>query len=102
VAYFVDAIPARQGVEGAAAHLGRLESLEEAVQATQRTVGNFLRTQFKVGMMEKMLFARYQERGLFPFIFLDDDQHTFNVRSFNHFPYALKRCAELCRPNAGG
>jgi hypothetical protein len=99
--YFVDAISARRGVEGIAIHLGQFEKLDDAVLAAQRAVSNFLASELKPGMTAKTLFACYQERGLCPFIFLDDDERTFNVRSFNHFQYALKRCAELCSETAG-
>ena len=99
--YFVDAISARRGADGIAIHLGQFENLEDAVLAAERAVSNFLVSEFKPSMTAKLLFARYQERGLCPFIFLDDDERTFNVRSFNHFQYALKRCAELCSETAG-
>lgn len=99
--YFVDAISGRKGAGEDAVHLGKFAKLEDAVVVAERAVDNFLRTEFKVGMTGKMLFACYQERGLFPFIFLDDDQKTLNVRSFNHFQYALRRCAEICGAGSG-
>jgi hypothetical protein len=44
------------------------------------------------------LFARYQSVGEVPIIFRDDDDKTMNVGYFNHFEYALARCADLGMP----
>ena len=41
------------------------------------------------------LFSVYQKNGDVPFIFNDGDK-TINVGGFNHFKYAMRRCAEIC------
>ena len=100
--YFVDAIGAMREADGRAKHLGKFEKLDEAVLAAQEAIDKFLAGELRADMTAKVLFSVYEERGLFPFIFLDNDENTFNVRSFNHFQYALKRCGELCQGTGRG
>ncbi len=42
------------------------------------------------------LYIRYQESGLIPCIFRDDDD-TLNVREFSHLHYASLQCLRLCK-----
>ncbi len=94
--YIVDAT-VRLDAETTTRHIGKFGSVEEAVAAAQRVVNNILQERFRVGMRLRELFSTYEQAGIFPYIFLDHDENTFNVRTFNHYQYALKRCEELCR-----
>jgi len=75
--------------------IGECATVAAAIEVAQKTVDVFLQHQFSPGMDAKSLFALYQEKGEFPFIFRDDDR-TFNVPGFNHAQYAQLRAKELC------
>jgi hypothetical protein len=76
--------------------LGEYKTLDDAVAAAKRMVDEFLVREFKPGILPSMLFASYQNFGEVPFIFSDEEDRTMNVSEFNHFQYALARCAEIC------
>ena len=78
--------------------IGEYETVEEAIAASKRTVDEFLSREMMPGMEAKTLFARYQDKGEYPFIFRNEDR-TINVRGFSHAQYAMARATELC---AGG
>jgi hypothetical protein len=75
--------------------IGAYGTREEAIAVAKVTVDDFLRREHKAGMLPSELYSRYQEGGEHPFIFRDDDK-TINVRTFDHFQYAMLRCAEIC------
>lgn len=75
--------------------IGEYATVAEAIEAAQKTVDAFLQHAHQPGMDAKVLFALYQDRGEYPFIFRDDDR-TFNVPGFNHVQYAMRRSGELC------
>jgi hypothetical protein len=85
--------PARQ-----VRRVGEYAALEDAVTAAKRVIDEFLVREFAPGMPPAQLFARYQSVGEVPIIFRDDDDKTLNVSYFNHFEYALARCADLAAP----
>ena len=84
--------PARQ-----VRRIGEYSELEDAVAAAKQVIDQFLIREFVPGMPPAKLFARYQSAGEVPIIFRDDDDKTLNV-NFNHFEYALQRCADLAVP----
>lgn len=95
MAYIVDAT-VRSGGDFVVRHIGKFDGVEEAVRAAEEVIDAILREHRRAGMAPRELFARYEEAGVFPYIFLDHDENTFNLRSFNHYQYALKRCSEFC------
>ena len=75
--------------------IGEYEKVEDAIAAAKRTIDEFLRREFKAGMDAKALFARYHDKGEYPFIFRTEDR-TISVRGFSHAQYAMTRAGELC------
>lgn len=78
--------------------IGEYSTLEDAVSAAKLVIDEFLARELEPGMPPARLFARYQSAGEVPIIFRDDDDKTMNVSYFNHFEYALARCADLGTP----
>ena len=87
--------PARQ-----VRRVGEYGALEDAVAAAKEVIDQFLIREFAPGMPPAKLFARYQSAGEVPIIFRDDDDKTLNVTYFNHFEYALARCADIAGPGS--
>lgn len=75
--------------------IGEYEKVEEAIAAAKRTIDEFLSREFKAGVDAKALFALYQAKGEYPFIFRTEDR-TISVRGFSHAQYAMTRAGELC------
>ena len=94
--FFVEGLSGHLEPKSQVRRIGECNTAAEAVAMAQKAVDAFLLREFKAGMEAKALFAIYQSRGEYPFIFRDDDK-TFNVRNFNHFHYALTRSGELCK-----
>jgi len=91
-------------VEGVSRHLepsaqvrriGEYDTVEEAIASAKQAIDEFLRREFKPGTDAKSLFALYQARGEYPFIFRTEDR-TISVRGFSHAQYAMSRATELC------
>jgi len=101
VAYIVDVV-GKNEPDGEVRHVGKFDTLEEATAAARRSVDEALQAAYEVGLTPKALFARYVQTGVIPCIFLDHDVNTFNQRTFNHYKYALARCADICGPSKGG
>lgn len=99
--FYVEGLRKVQGAERQVRRIGMYETIEEAMSASRRAIDDFLLREFKAGMTREALLARYQEGGEFPYIFRDDD-NTINVPGFNHFQYAMTRCAEICGEKKGG
>ena len=93
--YFVEGLRQVHGGEGIVRSLGEYETLEGAIKAAESIIDEFLSRRFVGGMTISDLFSEYQKSGEVPFIFSDDDK-TMNVNAFNHFKYAMLRCAALC------
>jgi hypothetical protein len=93
--FFVEGLTSLPDREQEVRHIGAYATLDEAVLAARRVIDEFLAIEFAPGMPPARLFARYQSHGEVPIIFRDDDDKTLNVGAFNHFEYALARCAEL-------
>jgi hypothetical protein len=93
--FFVEGLSDHQKVETQVRRIGEYASVEEAITVSKQMIDDFLQRTYRPGMLSKVLFLQYQERGEYPFIFRDDDK-TFNVPSFNHLNYAQTRCAEIC------
>jgi len=99
VTYIVDATVRTSG-DLSVRHIGKYQTADEAIHAAQGVVDGILKEHHRHEMAPRELFARYEANGVFPYIFLDHDVNTFNVRRFNHYQYALQRCAELCQTAA--
>jgi hypothetical protein len=95
--YIVEVL-SRNDAGDAVRHIGKFDTLEEATAAARQVVDEAVRGVYTDGMTPKELFARYVQTGVIPCIFLDHDANTFNQRTFNHFKFALQRCADLCGP----
>jgi len=95
MAFIVEGVTKHDEPDAGVRRIGTYETREEAIAVAKVTVDDFLRREYKAGMLPSELFSKYQERGEHPFIFRDDDK-TINVRAFDHFPYAMLRCAEIC------
>ena len=93
--YFVEGLTNMHGGESHVRRVGEYETLEEAIRASEQVIDAFLLASAKNGMTVVDLFAEYQKSGEVPFIF-SDDAKTINVPGFNHFKYAMTRCAALC------
>jgi hypothetical protein len=95
--YFVEGLTNVHSGESDVRHIGDFESLEEAIRASQDTIDRFLAANLRNGMTVADLFAQYQKFGEVPLIF-SDGAKTMNVSGFNHFKYAMIRCAAICEP----
>jgi hypothetical protein len=93
--YFVEGLTNVHSGESDVRHIGDFETLDEAIKASQDTIDRFLAANLRTGMTVADLFAQYQKFGEVPFIF-SDGAKTMNVSGFNHFKYAMIRCAALC------
>jgi hypothetical protein len=99
--FFVEGLTGSLDIDQQVRRIGEFSVLEEAVAAAKQIIDEFLAREFAPGMPPARLFARYQSSGEVPIIFRDDSDDTMNVSYFNHFEYALARCADLAVP-AGG
>jgi hypothetical protein len=93
--FFVEGLSDHQKVETKVRRIGEYNTVEEAIAIAKQTIDDFLKRTYRPGMLSKVLYLQYQQRGEYPFIFRDDDK-TFNVPSFNHINYAQTRCTEIC------
>jgi hypothetical protein len=75
--------------------IGRYSQLRDALVAAEEAISAFLVSAFEPGMTAGMLFERYKTIGEVPYIFRDDGEITMNLPGFNHFRYALSKCAEI-------
>lgn len=94
MAFIVEGVSKHDDPDAEVRRIGAYETREEAIAVAKVTVDDFLRREYKAGMLSSELFSKYQERGEHPFIFRDDDK-TINVRTFDHINYAMLRCAEI-------
>jgi len=99
--FLVEGLGAAAAGDRQVRRIGEYAGLDEALAAARRTIDEFLQREFAPGMSPAQLFARYQAAGEVPVIFRDDDDRTMNVTYFNHFQYALARCAELATASGG-
>jgi hypothetical protein len=93
--YFIEGVSKHLEPEPEVRRIGEYESLDEAVAVAKKTIGKFLRGEFKRGMSATKLYALYEERGEHIFIF-QDEAGTFNVPGFDHADYARTLAAEIC------
>jgi hypothetical protein len=93
--FFVEGLSGHLEPKSQVRRIGEYKTVAEAILVAQKTVEAFLLREFKAGMDAKALFALYQTKGEYPFIFRDDDK-TFNVPGFSHVQYAVTRAAEIC------
>jgi len=93
--FFVEGVNKSLEPQKQVRRIGECPTVADAIDVAKKTVDVFLRHHFRPGMDAKSLFALYQGKGEFPFIFRDDDR-TFNVPGFNHAQYAQLRANELC------
>ena len=96
--FLVEGLTTSLDVDRQVRRIGEYSTLEEAVSAAKLVIDEFLAREFAPGMSPERLFERYQNAGEVPIIFRDDDDMTMNVGHFNHFEYALARCADLAMP----
>ena len=75
--------------------VGKYETLDEAIEASKRTVDESLRRLFKPGVSQASLYAAFQARGETPYIFRTGD-YTLSSTGFNPLQYAMSCCAEMC------
>ena len=81
--------------------VGEAETLDEAIAMAKRIVDEFLDRELRAGIAPEDLYPRYKDHGTVPCIFRDDGA-TMNVRTFNHFKYALAQCEKLCDDDPAG
>ena len=93
--YFVEGVSKHGEAEPEVRRVGDFATLEEAVAVAQQAIEEFLRSQFKRGMIAKRLYSIYEEQGEHMFIF-QDEAKTFNVPGFDHADYARTLAAKLC------
>ena len=96
--FFVEGLTISLDPDRQVRRIGEYSTLEDAVSAAKLVIDEFLAREFAQGMTPARLFARYQGAGEVPIIFRDDDDKTMNVSYFNHFEYALTRCADIGVP----
>ena len=99
MAFFVEGVRKFLEPRDQVRRIGEFAPGGAAIEAAQKTVDGFLQDALRPGMDARALFALYQDRGEYPFIFRDDDR-TFNVPGFNHVRYAMARAGELCGGNS--
>jgi len=95
--YSVDVLMHYREMDGKVRHIGEFLTVEDAVAAAKRTIGEFLVRRFRQGMLPATLFTLYREFGEVPYIFRTEEDDTTNVPGFNHFEYAKSLCIEMCR-----
>lgn len=93
--FFVEGLSGHLDPSSQVRRIGEYPTVAEAIAVAKKAVDTFLLREFKAGMDAKALFALYQTRGEYPFIFRDDDK-TFNVPGFSHVQYAMVRATEIC------
>lgn len=93
--FLVEGLTSSREVDEQVRRIGEYTRLDDAIDAARRTVDESLEREYAAGMSSERLFARYQSFGEVPVIFRDDDARTLNVSYFNHFEYALERCAQI-------
>jgi hypothetical protein len=93
--FFVEVLSKNLDPQTPVRRIGEYSTKAEAITAAHRLIEDCLNQEFKPGMDSDALFARYQERREYPFIFRDDD-HTFNVPGFSHILYAITCATEIC------
>jgi len=85
--------------------VGATENLDAAIAMAKGVVDNYLHrhcyyydasADALYSASADSLYLTYQESGLLPCIFRDDDE-TLNVRSFDHLHYASVQCMRLCK-----
>ena len=96
MAFYVEAYSRSHHGEQALRHIGRFETLEGAIAASQNAVDEVLMREHERGMSAAELFERFKQFGETPCIFRDDDK-TLSGLGFNALAYAKERAAELCR-----
>jgi hypothetical protein len=95
--FYVEALSIAREAESQVRRIGHYQSLRDALVAAERAISEFLLCEFQPGMLPSTLFSLYQSHGEVPYIFRDDGEVTMNLPGFNHFRYALARCAEICQ-----
>lgn len=95
MAYFVVALSMMHEDQADVRHVGEYDDLDDAIKAAQGLIDAFLRAAHEAEMTLADLFAQYQQSSEMPFIF-GDDVDAINVGGFNHFKYAINKCAEMC------
>ena len=98
--FFVEGLTGSLDRDQQVRRIGEYFALEDAVAVAKVVIDQFLAREFAPGMPPARLFARYLSAGEVPIIFRDDGDNTMNVRYFNHFEYALARCADLAVPDS--
>jgi hypothetical protein len=93
--YFVEGLTNVAGSESSVRHIGEYKTIDEAVSAAKSIVDEFLIANKRDGITVSDLYAKYRNFGEVPFIFCDGDR-TVNVRDFNHFDYAIRKCTAIC------
>jgi hypothetical protein len=95
--YFVEGLTIAGEISNKVRRIGEYCSLGDALAGAERAISEFLVREVRPGMLPGALFTRYKSFGEVPYIFRDDGDITVNLPGFNHFQYALARCAEICR-----
>lgn len=93
--YFVEGVSKHHEPEPQVRRIGEYKSAAQAIGVAQKTIEQFLRSEFKKGMDAKKLYSLYEERGEHTFVF-QDEARTFNVPGFDHEDYARTLAAEIC------
>lgn len=93
--YFVEGVSKHHEPEPQVRRIGEYKSAAQAIGVAQKTIEQFLRSEFKKGMDAKKLYSLYEERGEHTFVF-QDEARTFNVPGFDHGDYARTLAAEIC------
>jgi hypothetical protein len=93
--FFVEGLSGHLEPKSQVRRIGEYKTVAEAILVAQKAVDEFLVREYQAGMDAKALFALYQTKGEYPFIFRDDDK-TFNVPGFSHVQYAVTRATEIC------
>jgi hypothetical protein len=74
--------------------IGEAETLEHAITVAKGMIDKYLETHRQYYASADTLYTAYQESGIMPCIFRDDDE-TLNVRSFDHLQHASIQCLKL-------
>lgn len=92
--FFVEGLTSSPAADRQVRQIGEYAAREATAAAAKRAIDMFLIREYQAGMPPAQFFVRYRNAGEGPIIFRDDDV-TMNVSYFNHFEYALARCADM-------
>ena len=83
--------------EGERREIGKYPTAQQAIDAAQKIVNDYLASAYRTGMSAKDLYDSYTSFGEDPFIVCSDGPKV----AFSAWTYAKQRCNEICGGGLG-